>query len=186
MAGAAGRLASPAASFPPNPTAEPAPGVLCPFRNTNTPAPTPNSTPNHPNTINQFNRPVLTKVKYELLHELLAHPSILRHFAVSFALNWIIGPALMTALAWACLPDLPAFRSGVIMVGLARCIAMVLIWNQLALGDAEMCAVMVAFNSILQIVLYAPLSIFYLQVGLIGLDWTGFDLRGAPLVSADL
>lgn len=78
--------------------------------------------------------PVLTKVRYELLHELLAHPEVLRHFAVSFFLNWIVGPALMTALAWACLPDLPAFRSGVIMVGLARCIAMVLIWNQVSVG----------------------------------------------------
>ena len=73
---------------------------------------------------------MLTKVRYELLHELLAHPQVLGHFAVSFVLNWLIGPALMTGLAWACLPDLPAFRSGVIMVGLARCIAMVLIWNQ--------------------------------------------------------
>jgi ACR3 family arsenite transporter len=70
----------------------------------------------------------------------------------------------MTGLAWLCLPDLPNFRAGVILVGLARCIAMVLLWNQLARGDAEMCAVMVAFNSVLQIVLYAPLSVFYLRV----------------------
>lgn len=108
--------------------------------------------------------PVLTKVRYELLHELLLHPSVLGHFSISFLLNWVLGPALMTGLAWACLPDLPGFRAGVIMVGLARCIAMVLIWNQLAGGNAEMCAVMVAFNSVLQIILYAPLSIFYLRI----------------------
>ena len=82
-------------------------------------------------------RPVLTKVRYELLHELLLHRSALKHFAVSFLLNWLLGPALMTALAWACLPDLPAFRSGVIMVGLARCIAMVLIWNQVGGGPGQ-------------------------------------------------
>ncbi|KIY91807.1 arsenite transporter, ACR3 family [Monoraphidium neglectum] len=74
--------------------------------------------------------PVLTKVRYELLTQLLGRRSTLVNFAVSFALNWLLGPALMTGLAWAGLPDLPRFRNGVIMVGLARCIAMVLIWNQ--------------------------------------------------------
>ncbi|KAI8476375.1 MAG: sodium bile acid symporter family-domain-containing protein [Monoraphidium minutum] len=108
--------------------------------------------------------PVLTKVRYELLGRLLDSRAALRQLAASAALNWLLGPALMTGLAWAALPDLPELRRGVIMVGLARCIAMVLIWNQLALGDAEMCAVMVAFNSVLQIALYAPLAIFYLQV----------------------
>ncbi|GBF99582.1 arsenite transporter [Raphidocelis subcapitata] len=108
--------------------------------------------------------PVLTKVRYELLTRLLSSRAAALNFATSAALNWLLGPALMTALAWACLPDLPPFRSGVILVGLARCIAMVLIWNDLAGGDAELCAVMVALNSVLQIVLYAPLSIFYLQV----------------------
>lgn len=108
--------------------------------------------------------PVLTKVRYELLGRLLSSRATATNLAVSAALNWLLGPALMTGLAWACLPDLPAFRSGVVMVGLARCIAMVLIWNQLALGDSEMCAVMVAFNSVLQIILYAPLSILYIQI----------------------
>lgn len=68
------------------------------------------------------------------------------------------------AFAWATLPDLPGYRTGVILVGLARCIAMVLLWNQLARGSAEFCAVLVAVNSVLQIVLYAPLALFYLQV----------------------
>eukprot|EP00882_Tetradesmus_deserticola_P009676 GHRQ01010217.1.p1 GENE.GHRQ01010217.1~~GHRQ01010217.1.p1 ORF type:complete len:395 (+),score=129.49 GHRQ01010217.1:645-1829(+) len=108
--------------------------------------------------------PVLTKVRYELLGTLLTSRGALKQFGVSFALNWVLGPALMTGLAWACLPDLPGFRNGVIMVGLARCIAMVLIWNEMARGSPELCAVMVAFNSVLQIVLYAPLSLFYLQV----------------------
>eukprot|EP00878_Enallax_costatus_P015853 GHUV01016613.1.p1 GENE.GHUV01016613.1~~GHUV01016613.1.p1 ORF type:complete len:327 (+),score=88.65 GHUV01016613.1:157-1137(+) len=109
--------------------------------------------------------PVLTKVQYELLGMLLRDLEVAKQFAVSAGLNWLLGPALMTGLAWACLPDLPGFREGVIMVGLARCIAMVLIWNQLAKGHAELCAVMVAFNSVLQIILYAPLSLLYLQVG---------------------
>lgn len=108
--------------------------------------------------------PVLTKVRYELLHVLFKSKYVVKQFSVSFVLNWIIGPALMTALAWACLPDLPNFRNGVIMVGLARCIAMVLLWNDLAQGDPELCAVLVAFNSVMQVVLYAPLSMFYLVV----------------------
>lgn len=68
------------------------------------------------------------------------------------------------AFAWATLPDLPHYRAGVILVGLARCIAMVLLWNQLANGSPEYCAILVAVNSILQIVLYAPLALFYLEV----------------------
>ncbi|KAL0021849.1 hypothetical protein WJX77_007306 [Trebouxia sp. C0004] len=82
----------------------------------------------------------------------------------SLALNWLVGPLLMTGLAWATLPDLRGYRAGVILVGLARCIAMVLIWNQLARGNPEYCAIPVAVNSVMQIVLYAPLALFYLQV----------------------
>jgi arsenite transporter len=74
--------------------------------------------------------PVLTKVRYELLPRMMSSRAAIANFSVSFFLNWILGPALMTGLAWACLPDLPRFRAGVIMVGLARCIAMVLIWNE--------------------------------------------------------
>lgn len=79
-------------------------------------------------------------------------------------LNWLIGPALMTGLAWATLPDLPDYRTGVILVGIARCIAMVLIWNELAKGDSQLCAVIVAVNSVLQIILFTPVSLFYLKV----------------------
>jgi ACR3 family arsenite transporter len=66
--------------------------------------------------------PVLTKVRYELLRKFLTRSGTLKQFGVSFILNWVLGPALMTGLAWACLPDLPGFRNGVIMVGLARCV----------------------------------------------------------------
>lgn len=66
--------------------------------------------------------PVLTKVQYELLPRLLNNRAAAKQFGVSFVLNWLLGPALMTGLAWMCLPDLPGFRNGVILVGLARCV----------------------------------------------------------------
>jgi ACR3 family arsenite transporter len=65
---------------------------------------------------------------------------------ISCFLNWIVGPMLMTGLAWATLPDLPGYRTGIIVIGLARCIAMVLIWNQLAGGSAELCAFLVSVS----------------------------------------
>eukprot|EP00897_Mesotaenium_endlicherianum_P008663 jgi/Mesen1/7825/ME000417S07137 len=121
--------------------------------------------------------PVLCKVRYELMGSLLRSRELLRHIGLSLVLNWVVGPALMTGLAWATLPDLDGYRNGVIMVGLARCIAMVLIWNHLAGGNAEFCAILVAVNSVLQIALYAPFALFYLNVisGSSGLDvgfWT--------------
>ena len=70
----------------------------------------------------------------------------------------------MLGLAWATLPDLPTYRAGVIMVGLARCIAMVMIWNQLAQGDNDYCAILVVLNSILQIILYSPYSLLFINV----------------------
>ena len=84
--------------------------------------------------------------------------------AASLALNWVVGPAVMFALAWLLLPDQPAYRTGVILVGLARCIAMVLIWTDLADGDREMAAVLVALNAIFQLLAYATLGVFYLNV----------------------
>ncbi|RKP36370.1 sodium bile acid symporter family-domain-containing protein, partial [Dimargaris cristalligena] len=108
--------------------------------------------------------PVLCHVEFESLGALLKQRAFWYHFLVSFIFNWLIGPFVMTGLAWATLPDLPEYRTGVILIGLARCIAMVLIWNQLAHGHREYCALLVAFNSILQIALYAPLALFFIRV----------------------
>lgn len=108
--------------------------------------------------------PVLVKVRYEILPHLLTEPAMAKQVAISSILNWLVGPAMMTLLAWICLPDLENLRNGVILVGLARCIAMVLIWNDLAMGNRELCAVLVALNSILQVVLYTPFTLFYLNI----------------------
>lgn len=108
--------------------------------------------------------PVLCKVRYETLFKTAKTGGLGRNILLSLVLNWLVGPALMTGLAWATLPDLSEYRSGVILVGIARCIAMVLIWNELAKGDGQLCAVLVAINSIMQMVLYTPLSLFYLKV----------------------
>lgn len=108
--------------------------------------------------------PVLVKVKYEKLGEIFMKKGTFAQLTFSVAANWLIGPFLMLGCAWACLPDLDRYRNGVIMVGLARCIAMVLIWNQLAAGDPEYCAILVAMNSFLQILLYSPMALFFLVV----------------------
>ncbi|KAH6898219.1 sodium bile acid symporter family-domain-containing protein [Thelonectria olida] len=108
--------------------------------------------------------PILCKVRYESLPEILSHPEFWKQVLFSFVINWIVAPFLMLGLAWAFLPDEPGLRIGLILVGLARCIAMVLIWNGLAGGDAEYCAILVAINSVLQMVLYAPMSIFFIRV----------------------
>jgi ACR3 family arsenite transporter len=113
--------------------------------------------------------PVLAKVRYSRVTEVAADRQML---TLSLVLNWVIGPALMFALAWALLPDLPEYRTGLIIIGLARCIAMVLIWNDLACGDREAAVVLVALNSIFQIVAYSLLGYFYLQVLP---DWLGLD-----------
>jgi arsenite transporter len=100
--------------------------------------------------------PILCKVRFETLHLLLRTKALWKQIGISFVLNWILAPLFMTALAWAFLPDRQDLRDGLIFVGVARCIAMVLIWTDLAGGDGDYCAVLVAFNSILQIVLFAP------------------------------
>lgn len=108
--------------------------------------------------------PILCKVRYETLHLLLASRTLWLHLLISFIFNWIIAPLFMVGLAWAFLPDRQDLREGLIFVGIARCIAMVLIWTDLAKGDGDYCAVLVAFNSLLQIVLFAPFAVFYVQV----------------------
>ncbi len=117
--------------------------------------------------------PVLARVRYEELGHLRGERGLLLS---SLLLNWVIGPALMFALAWLMLPDQPAYRTGLIVVGLARCIAMVLIWSELACADREATAVLVAINSLFQIVAYSLLGYFYLTVlpGWLGLDTQGF------------
>ena len=104
--------------------------------------------------------PVLAKVRYDETRRIGADRRLM---VSSLVLNWLIGPALMFALAWIFLADLPEYRTGLIIVGLARCIAMVLIWNDLACGDREAAAVLVAINSVFQVLAFGALGWFYLQ-----------------------
>jgi len=118
--------------------------------------------------------PVLAKVRYNETRRVTGDRRLL---VSSLVLNWLVGPALMFALAWLTLPDLPEYRTGLIIVGLARCIAMVMIWNELACGDREAAAVLVAINSVFQVFAFAALGWFYLQVlpGWLGLATTSAD-----------
>ncbi|OZC51133.1 arsenical-resistance protein [Rhodococcus sp. WWJCD1] len=118
--------------------------------------------------------PVLAKVRYDRLDTVTGDKRLL---IGSLVLNWILGPALMFALAWLFLPDLPEYRTGLIIVGLARCIAMVIIWNDLACGDREAAAVLVAINSVFQVFMFAVLGWFYLSVlpGWLGLEQTTIE-----------
>ncbi|MDZ7578867.1 MAG: ACR3 family arsenite efflux transporter [Candidatus Nanopelagicales bacterium] len=115
--------------------------------------------------------PVLARVRYERMGDLTSDRRML---ALSLVLNWVIGPALMFTLAWVFLADQPAFRTGVIVIGLARCIAMVLIWNELAGGDREAGALLVAINSVFQILAYSLLGTFYLRILP---DWLGLPTQ---------
>jgi ACR3 family arsenite transporter len=119
--------------------------------------------------------PVLAKVRYEEIGQL---GSERRLMLTSLVLNWVIGPLLMFALAWIFLADQPEYRTGLIIVGLARCIAMVLIWTDLAHADREATALLVAINSLFQIVAYSLLGWFYLTglPDLLGLDTQGLEV----------
>lgn len=129
--------------------------------------------------------PVLAKVRYDRVRTVASDTRLL---GVSLLLNWIIGPALMFGLAWMMLPDLPEYRTGLIIVGLARCIAMVIIWNDLACGDREAAAVLVAINSLFQVIAFAALGWFYLTVlpGWLGLPQTDLDVSAWQIAKSVL
>ena len=129
--------------------------------------------------------PVLAKVRYDRLDTVTGDKRLL---VSSLILNWLIGPALMFALAWLLLPDLPEYRTGLIIVGLARCIAMVIIWNDLACGDREAAAVLVALNSVFQVIAFGALGWFYLSVlpGWLGLPEAGLDVSAWAIVRSVL
>ncbi|MER5777684.1 ACR3 family arsenite efflux transporter [Streptomyces sp. NPDC002039] len=119
--------------------------------------------------------PVLAKVRYDRLSTVARDRRLLMP---SLLLNWVVGPTLMFALAWIFLPDLPEYRTGLIIVGLARCIAMVVIWNDLACGDREAAAVLVALNTVFQVLAFGLLGWFHLSVlpGLLNLEQTALDV----------
>jgi arsenite transporter len=105
--------------------------------------------------------PVLAKVRYDRLDAVAGDTRLM---VSSLVVNWLVGPAVMFSLAWIFLPDLPEYRTGLIIVGLARCIAMVIIWNDLACGDREAAAVLVALNSVFQVVAFGLLGWLYLDL----------------------
>lgn len=124
--------------------------------------------------------PVLAKVHYEDMSRVTSDKPMLWS---SLLLNWVIGPALMFTLAWVFLADYPEFRTGLIVIGLARCIAMVLIWNDLACGDREAAALLVAINSVFQVLAYALLGTFYLEI-LPG--WLGLPTEEVTFSTAEI
>jgi ACR3 family arsenite transporter len=126
--------------------------------------------------------PVLAKLRYDRLSSVTRDRRLL---VSSLVLNWLVGPAVMFALAWLFLGDLAAYRTGLIIVGLARCIAMVLIWNDLSGGNREAGAVLVALNSLFQILAFALLGYFYLKTlpSWLGLATQGIDFSIAKIAA---
>ena len=129
--------------------------------------------------------PVLAKVRYGETGRVLADRKLL---VTSLVLNWVLAPALMFTLAWIFIPDLPEYRTGLIIVGLARCIAMVMIWNDLACGDREAAAVLVFINSAFQVIAFGAMGWFYLQVlpGWLGLPTTSADFSFGAITTSVL
>mgnify|MGYP001941938012 FL=1 len=129
--------------------------------------------------------PPLAKVRYEKTRDIAADGRLM---VVSIVLNWLVGPAVMFTLAWVFLADQPELRTGLIIVGLARCIAMVLVWSDLSCADREATAVLVAINSVFQVAMFGVLGWFYLQIlpGWLGLDTTSADFSFWSIVTAVL